>query len=310
MASLTLLGPQRHQPSVARVLEELGLDGRLAVITAGWQEREAEVDELRQHVRRPVTNLGLHTRAEKIFERHPEVFDALRERQQTLKRLQRLHRLRLDFALEPARRLMRRKGSPELLEPERTSAVEAVRQLDAHHRQRLREIHDAFDERWGEAMERATRTQQRQIRKILGGSCALAVAGGHVAVLLNRMRLFGIAAMVGELPIVAWSAGAMALSEAVVLFHDRPPQGAGNAEILDLGLGLHRGVVVLPHAEHRLRLDDPVRVALFARRFAPAACVAMDSGARLDRDGERWTAGPGTPLLGVDGELDTRETWT
>ncbi|MCB1055376.1 MAG: hypothetical protein KDD11_07665, partial [Acidobacteria bacterium] len=79
---------------------------------------------------------------------------------------------------------------------------------------------------------------------------------------------------------------------------------------LDLGLGLYRGVVALPHAEHRLRLDDPVRVGLFAERFAPAVCVAMDSGARLHWDGERWTAGPGTPLLTASGDLEEREAWS
>jgi len=97
--------------------------------------------------------------------------------------------------------------------------------------------------------------------------------------------------------VVAWSAGAMALSERVVLFHDSPPQGAGDPEVLDAGLALCRQLVALPHARERLRLEDPVRVALFARRFAPATCVVLDSGARLDWDGVGWTAGAHTQRL-------------
>jgi hypothetical protein len=68
----------------------------------------------------------------------------------------------------------------------------------------------------------------------------------------------------------------MAISERVLLFHDHPPQGAGNAEIFEAGLGLVRGAVFLPHASSRLALDDRTRVALLARRLSPAACLTLD----------------------------------
>lgn len=77
----------------------------------------------------------------------------------------------------------------------------------------------------------------------------------------------------------------MVAGEQVVLFHDSPPQGAGNAEILDEGLGLCRGVLVFPHARRRLKTDDVARVSLLARRFAPLRCLAMDDHARVDFDG-------------------------
>jgi peptidase E len=112
------------------------------------------------------------------------------------------------------------------------------------------------------------------------------VAGGHVAVLLNRLRLFGFAELARGKPIIAWSAGAMALSDRVVLFHDRPPQGAAHAEILEGGLGLIPGVVALPHAHRRLALEDPERVREFAQRFAPARCLTLEHGSLV-----RWHAG-------------------
>jgi hypothetical protein len=131
----------------------------------------------------------------------------------------------------------------------------------------------------------------------------LCIAGGHVAVLLGRLRLFDLTALVDSRPVIAWSAGAMAVCDRVVLYHDSPPQGPGNPEVLDAGLALCRGIVALPHARKRLKLDDPVRVALFARRFSPATCVVLDEGARLEWNGREWTAGPGTFRLERRGAL-------
>jgi cyanophycinase-like exopeptidase len=132
---------------------------------------------------------------------------------------------------------------------------------------------------------------------------ALLIAGGHVAVLLNRLRLFGVLDLAHGLPVVAWSAGAMVLTERILLFHDSPPQGAGNAEMLDVGLGRCDGIVALPHASSRLRLDDPVRVATLARRVAPAVAVALDPGARVDAEGSRWRPAPGTRALLPSGDV-------
>ena len=121
--------------------------------------------------------------------------------------------------------------------------------------------------------------------------------------LLNRLRLFDFLGLAGNCPVIAWSAGAMAVSERVVLFHDSPPQGAGNPEVLDAGLGLGRQLVALPHARRRLRLGDPLRVSLFARRFAPSTCAVLEEGARLDWDGAGWCAAPGTVGLEKRGGL-------
>ncbi len=307
MRRIALLGPQRLQPIISQALDRVAGQGPLAVVTAGWQERESEVDELADHVRRPITNLRLHARAEEVFQAHPELFSILRERQDQLKLLQQLHRLRLDYVLEAARRLLRRSPSSTLLEKEQESAIEAVRSLDDHHAASLRDIHREFEARLKEPSREALLRHRRELEEILGDSVALAIAGGHVAVLLNRLRLFEIPALLGDLPVVAWSAGAMALADRVVLFHDHPPQGAGNAEILDIGLGLAPGILPLPHAESRLRLDDPVRVSLFARRFSPAACVTLDNGSSLLWEGQSWTDGSNTRRLQPSGDVEVFE---
>jgi hypothetical protein len=289
----------------------LAVDGPVAVVTAGWQEREGEVDELREHLGRPVINLELYRRLERVFADDPELSQAHRARQKRLRAMQRLYRYRLDFALEPARELLRRVGDPELLEPEREAAIETLRSLDARQLERIREVHAEFERRHAPARRPAMKRQRLELAGLLEKAKAVAVAGGHVAVLLNRMRLFAIETLFGELPVFAWSAGAMALSERVVLFHDSPPQGMGNPEVLDVGLALFPDVVVLPHARHRLRLEDPARIEILARRFGPAACVPFEPGSPAIRwqDG-RWILPAGTRRLTVDGrvvEVEDRE---
>jgi hypothetical protein len=95
------------------------------------------------------------------------------------------------------------------------------------------------------------------------------------------MRLLGLAGLIAGKPILAWSAGAMAIAERVVLFHDQPPQGAGIAELFDQGLGLLHGILPFPHAQTRLHLHDSAHVSILARRFAPAQCLTLDHGSAL-----------------------------
>ena len=308
-AEVVVLGPQRLAPSVDEAVRELGIDpakGRFALVTAGWEEREPEDDELRAHLGGNVRNLALFERVEDVFRRDPGLLSAMQQRHDRMRMLQRLYRLRLGHAMEAARELLRedRTGEdPELRAAEADSAIDAVRALDDHHTERIRELHAAFQEEVRPREREAVARHREELAAEIEGCDAVLVAGGHVTVLLNRLRLLDVVPMIGERPIVCWSAGAMALSERVVVFHDSPPQGQGNAEVLETGLGVFSDLVPLPHAKRRLRLTDPVRVALFARRFRPSAAVALDEGASARWDGRKWTTRPGTRLLGADGAV-------
>lgn len=294
---LVLLGPQRFQPTVAQTMADLRIEGSVAAVTAGWREREGEDQELRTHLDREVIDLRLYHRAAELLEHDRELGDALRDRQETLQELQQLYKLRLSYALDAARELWRRRRRSKLLGEQRRAAIRAVRSLDRWHLRRIRRIHDEFAERWEPTRRSSVARHREELQRILESVGVLCVAGGHVAVLLNRLRLFDLPPLVGDRPVIAWSAGAMAVSERVVLFHDSPPQGAGNPEVLDAGLALCRRLVALPHARSRLRLDDPVRVSLFARRFDPSTCALLEEGRRLDWDGTVWRAAPGTQAL-------------
>lgn len=300
---IVLLGPQRFSPTLNDAVRSLGIQGTVAVVTAGWQERESENDELREHLQCEVVDLLLYHRYDDVLQRDRQLAAALHQRQEQLQQLQQLYRLRLDRALEAARLLMSRTERGRFIDLHRRSSIQAVRRLDRQHLSRIHQLHVQFEERWQPHSRPAVARHVEQLRDILSRSQLLALAGGHVAVLLNRLRLFDPPRLSPDLPVVAWSAGAMAASEHVVLFHDSPPQGPGNPEVFDVGLGLSPHVVPLPHARTRLRLTDPPRVALFARRFSPARCVVLEGSSRIDWNGESWWVAPGTVRLAVDGQV-------
>lgn len=305
LSTAIVLGPQRHQPAVCRALDDLLPSRRVpvAAVTAGWEEREAEDDELRQHVCRPVVNLEVWARVERIFERDKELLQAMRQRHDTLRRVQELYRLRLGGLMEASRELLRRGDADELVVAEQADAWELVRGLDAQHVRRVTQIHAEFEGRVRPAERDAVVGERRALQRLLDGAGALLVAGGHIAVLLHRLRLFDLFSAWGDRPVVAWSAGAMALTERIVLFHDSPPQGSSFAEVMEAGFGLLPAFVALPHANHRLVTDDPVRVQLLARRFEPALCALLDPGTRYDRRDGAWHAVAGARRLAVDGSV-------
>ncbi|MEZ4385907.1 MAG: Type 1 glutamine amidotransferase-like domain-containing protein [Nannocystaceae bacterium] len=308
-ATGVLLGPQRLAVTVDRELEALTVEGKVAAITCGWQERESEDTELQAALGNRVINLRLHARSDEVFADDPELRAAHRAKQDRLRQLQALYRGRLAHAVEAVYELHAARAPADLIAAEIDAAIEAIRLVDRQHLARVtllnREYEDALCPR-----ERPVVAAHREaIEAILSGCGAVAVAGGNVATILNRLRLFGLDTLLRGRTILAWSAGAMALTERVVLFHDSPPQGRGNAEILDAGLGLFPEVVALPHARRRLLLDDRRRVSLFARRFAPARCVVLDERRRPRLPRRRYRAARSPAPSAATASLAAIEPW-
>ncbi|MCA8941441.1 MAG: hypothetical protein KDB80_02680, partial [Planctomycetes bacterium] len=105
---IIFLGPQRRQPNLSATLNALQgveLQRGIAVVSAGWEERELEHEELQSHVGVPVRNLEVHGRVEEIYVRDPNLREGMRWRHDRLKTLQELYRLRLEHALAAARAL-------------------------------------------------------------------------------------------------------------------------------------------------------------------------------------------------------------
>jgi hypothetical protein len=299
---IVLCGAQHAEPSVQRVLRELGVTGPAALVTAGWQEREGEAGVVADPGV-PVVELGLHARGEQVFADDAELADAYKTRQLKLKLMQDFYRVRLEHAGQAARAVAVRSVDPELAAEEHVASLEVLRQIDRDHLDRCRAVLAAFEAAWAPRQRKVLARHIAELRAQIEPTGAIVIAGGHVAVLLNRLRLFGIAELAGSRPIVAWSAGAMALTERVVLFHDDPPHGQAISEVLDAGLGLARELVVLPEPRLRLDLGDAVRVGELAQRYAPAVCVALDHGAQIWVDGGRAIRGVSAQRLDPGGTV-------
>ena len=302
--TLILLGPQRPEVNLALAVEMANLpQGPLAVISAGWQEAENDIDHVREAAGRSLECLSLYHRADEILAAGTRLADDYRERQDRMMELQRLYRLRLRPLARAARQIFDAEGDADLLAAEQRHAVSQLRALDRHHLHRTESLHRQFDERHDTATSALLREHSDQIQAILQRCSGVIIPGGNVAVLLNRMRMFGIDRMLGETPVIAWSAGAMVLAERVVLFHDRLPQGRREAEILGAGLGIVQGYVVLPDTARRLREKDRLRIGLMSRRFAPDTCAALDNGALLRIDGSVATYADKVRSLHHDGRF-------
>ena len=281
LPAVVLLGAQRYNPTLGEAITELGIKGKIATITAGWQEREDDDEDLREHLQGRAINLTLHARGEDVFKNDKALVAAHRERQTVLRHRQDFYRVRLEHALDAQHVIDQRAAPPDILEDEARTSIDAIRNIDALHLERCSLDRKEFDARVRPDERAGVVRHRAELAKIVSRCDAIAIAGGHVASLLNRLRLFGIEELARGKTVFAWCAGAMAISERVVLFHDAPPQGPGAAEVLDAGLGFVGDVVVLPQPEFRLRLGDRQRLKVLARRFAPAACIVMPARSRV-----------------------------
>ena len=300
---MTLLGPQRR-PTLDQVLHVGRRDAPVATVTAGWQEREHDDGELDGLLSGRSVNLGLYERWLDVLDRDREYAVAEREHRTVLDELQQLYLSQLDHALRATYAVAERKdGHPRTRESALADALGVVNLVDNQHIARVQEVHQAFYDAW-RPQERPVVAEHREaVRRTLEAAGALVIAGGHVDVLVRVLHLFHVEPHLPE-RLVAWSAGAMALTERVVLFHDNAPQGPAQTEVFDEGLGVLPGLVLLPHAQRRLYLHDSIRMSVLARRFAPARCVVLDDRVRVD-----LTADGGLPpdarVVDADGHVTT-----
>jgi hypothetical protein len=278
--AVTLLGPQRR-PSVQHVVRDLDPHATVAMVTAGWQEREPEDSELQELLGGRAVNLGLHARWLDVHERDREYAYAEREHDSVLAELRQHYLTQLDHALRAAYTVAEGKeGRPRWRRAAVDDALEVVRLVDDQHLARVRAAELAFYEAWRPQERPIVAEHREEVRSVLEEAGALVVAGGHVGELTKVLHLFHVEPHLPHV-VIAWSAGAMALSDRVVLFDDFVPHGVAQTEVYGEGIGVVRDLVPLPHMRRRLRVDDPVRMSVLARRFEPARCVVLDDGARV-----------------------------
>lgn len=309
---LFLLGPQPEYATLKTVLKSLNLRQPAALITCGWETEENEDAELVNALREVGSksiNLGLFTRTEQLFANDPELIQVLQARQDEIRHMREVYKDRLHHLLKAARQILRRKDPLVDFSAEQESAIDMIRQLDRQYDARLGQLVDDYENRLNTPQRHFVVAHRREIADILQGVGALIISGGHVAIILNRLKIFGVLENLPQVPIIAWSGGSMALASQIVFFHDSLPQGPGNPEVLRAGMGLFHDLLPLPAADARLKLQDRIRVQLFARRFQDFQCAVMNEQTILERRGESWHSwnAAGSLKLGLDGRLHNLE---
>lgn len=301
--AVVLLGSQRFEATLDGLVKSVHDGGPMAAVTCGWRGREAEDEPLRQHVGVELINLKLRARLEEIFKVDTELAEAHRHRQQVLRHKQDFYRIRLQFALEAHRVIRARSAPAEVHDEEEALALADLRSIDRYHVDNCADIISRFDREMDLFNRPEVARHRAEIADIMQRCTALAISGGHVATIINRLQLFGLSNLIDGHVVYAWSAGAMAISDRIVLYHDFPPQGPGASEVLTHGLGWVPGMVILPEPEKRLHMSDRDRIGTLAARFRPARSFAFPAGAYLIWDGHRVNGASGVVELGEDGRV-------
>src|SRR5262249_46498485 len=140
-----------------------------AAITAGWQEREEEDDDLQEHLEGRTINLRLHARAEEVFKNDRDFHAAHRERQAILRHRQDFYRIRLEHALDAEYVIANRAAPKDILEVEARASIQEIRDIDRMHLERCVRDHEEFEERWRPLERPAVADHVAEIREIVKG---------------------------------------------------------------------------------------------------------------------------------------------
>ena len=304
-----VLGPQPGRISLGPGLEALDLPpGPVAAITVGWRETEPvlkEVERELERLGRGAAPLHIGERVGRVFGRDAELAEAHRALQEGLLAEERLYGARLRRAVETAHEIARLTVAGRYGAPYAEEAWRAILAADRFHVERHRVLWQEFREAVRLAERPAIREEKDEVERLLAGSAAVVLTGGHVAVIRNRLLLLGLADALSRLPVLTWSAGAMVLTPRVVLFHDRLPGGSARPEILGEGLSLLPGLAVFPDARLRLDLEDRQSLGELSGRVAPDRAVLLDPGDAIHWDGSRWSSPAGIRVLSDEGAIET-----
>jgi hypothetical protein len=276
-----LLGPQRFLTTAGTVVRSLAPEGPVVTVTAGWQDREPADDELDEVMDGRSRNLFLFERLNDVLASDEHFAKQALAQRDAMDELAGIYSLRLQRALESVYAVARRPGRQDIADAAFADAVRGVRDIDAWYLATVDQLYGELQVAAPPEDSEPIQRHRHEVGEQLADAAVLAVAGGHVGILLRCLRLFDVAPP-PHLPVVAWSAGAMAMTERVVLYNDTGPQGVRGAEVWDRGIARVRDVVAMPHARRRLRLDDTVHARVFVRRFAPAACLLLDDGITVE----------------------------
>ncbi len=281
MRQVTLLGSLDGADLAAEVAA-FGVDGPVALVTAGWEEGERNDADVDRRLGGGSRNLNLYGRRLDVLESDADYADAQRLLHTQLAELRELYLVRLRHALEGVEVIRRRFAEADRRPgPELDAALDAVRSLDESQALAIGAAYDRFYEQHPPHERPVIARHREEVAAIVAECGAIAIAGGHVGVLNDCLHLSNLAILIEDRPLLTWSSGCMAVSERIVVVDDDDPAGRPD-ELYDIGIGVAHGMVALPSAETRLHAHDLDRLTVLARRCAPSVCVLLGSGDRLE----------------------------
>ncbi len=286
-----------------------------------------------------VQNLSLYWEFEKFCEKEPELAQLYSDKQAEVKKTMELYRRSNRMALRQLKaqlatvqswypqwsfaRLLGRAGTHRgriddaqgLAAEELSLELDRIREQDEWLLDRLERLRCAFLSTSKLRENKTWLAKRRLLVRRIRSAATLVFYGGHLAVLLNRLHFFDLGSVFCEslaagATIVARSAGAMALGERVVVYHDEYQDRHHTFEVFGRGVGLLPGLLVLPQHAERIRKGSRDHLTFLARRFPLRACIGLDEGAVLVVDGaDRYrciSLGPAGSAVRFTSEGDER----
>jgi hypothetical protein len=278
---VTLLGSLDGADLAAEVAA-FGVDGPVALVTAGWEEGERNDADVDRRLGGGSRNLNLYGRRLDVLESDADYADAQRLLHTQLAELRELYLVRLRHALDGVEVIRRRFAEADRRPgPELDAALDAVRSLDESQAVAIGAAYERFYEQHPPHERPVIARHREEVAAIVAECGAIAIAGGHVGVLNDCLHLSNLAILIEDRPLLTWSSGSMAVTERIVVVDDDDPAGRPD-ELYDIGIGVAHGMVALPSAETRLHAHDHDRLTVLARRCAPSVCVLLGAGDRLE----------------------------
>ncbi|MAA77907.1 MAG: hypothetical protein CL916_01505 [Deltaproteobacteria bacterium] len=307
--TIHILGPQRGAPLLIDIIHDQYPQAKIAVISAGWRHEESQLRSLARDLQRPLELLPLYQWFDDLGRTEPELSNEHALRQKRIKSYKDTYRLKLQYGMEFLQAIRKKQDiSPELFMEDVLSAQEDIQKIDMEAMERIGRIRDSFPNLVQPWLHPSAQPFHEEIKETLDACDVLLITGGHVAILRNRMFFFGCQKLLQQFlkqgkTIIAWSAGAMSLCEQIILYYDDPPDGSGNAEVLDTGMGLLPHVLFFPHAQQRLRITDTKRMRDLAQRFSQYQCITLEKETHLTFDQDGWSYHNNVQKCSLDGLL-------
>src|SRR5580658_10497495 len=217
---VTLLGTLDGADLAAEVTA-FGVDGPVALVTAGWEEGERNDADVDRRLGGGTRNLNLYGRRLDVLERDPDYAEAQRLLNTQLAEVRELYQRRLRHALDGVAVIRRRFAESDRSPgPELDGSVDAVRTLDEAQAAAIASAYERFYEQHPPHERPNIARHREEVAAIVAECGAIAIAGGHVGVLNDCLHLSNLAILIEDRPLLTWSSGSMAVTERIVVVDD------------------------------------------------------------------------------------------